>query len=96
MERNNEEYKILLKNFPHSDIENSPDALLELLWSGYASFIPATEPDLSELEPILNCLSRKRAIMLLRIISEMRVQHEKEVFCAGLRMGAQLMSELWS
>ena len=84
----------LPKYFPNSDIENSPDALLELLWSGYASFVPVTEPDLSELEPILSCLSQKRAVMLLRIINEIRVQHEKEVFFAGLHMGAQLMAEL--
>ena len=71
-----------------------PDDLPGLLWSSYSSFIPVDDPCTKELEPILKRLSHKRSIVLLRIIRELRDQHEKETFCAGVRVGAQLVFEL--
>ena len=88
------EFREILKQFPSLYGADDPENLLELLWSAYSSFIPASEPDLSELEPVLGQLSRKRSIVLLRIIHELRGQREKEAFCAGVRAGAQLMLEL--
>lgn len=72
-------------------------AFQEMMWSVYVSFLSTDYEGLSEnedLKPFLSSLSRKRSIRLLRIIKQLCERDKKEVFCAGVQLGAKLILDI--
>jgi len=89
-----QEFLKILKQPSSHNVKRSSDSLLELLWTFHSSSIPVRDIDFGELEPILKHLSRKRSIVLLHVIRELRDKQSMACFCVGARACAQLLFEL--
>lgn len=74
------------------------DTLLDALWYFYMEHHPVDNEMIQArfegLEEILQKLSQKRKYRMIRTVADLCVEHEREAYVSGLRVGARLMVEI--
>lgn len=90
--------KTYLENNPVSIQDESYGSVTELLWYFYTMYYPINEEELQKnllsLAPVVETLPRKRQRRIFYALTHMCKQQERGAFLEGLRVGAQLASEL--
>lgn len=73
-------------------------SVLELIWFFHTRYYPidseAIRQKFDAASPILDTLSRKRRHQLVNVMVELCIEHEHAAFLEGLRVGAQLYTEI--
>lgn len=72
--------------------------LLEMMWQSYTMHHPIESNKINEnfeeVELLLEPLSRKRKLHILRLVTDLCVEHERAAFIEGIRVGGRLLLEL--
>ena len=96
------EYMVQLKHFLKNQYKYTDavsfQSVLELIWFYHTQYYPidteAIAQQFQDATPILDALSNKRRRQLTRTIAELCIEHEHAAFLEGLKVGAQLYSEI--